>query len=88
MGGRSSGGAGGLYRSGSRNESMALVQQLLRLTQASGGRGTGTEQNKPLSRQLEQEARKERVFQKGRKTGKRVGIVTRQPHSSSRDHPL
>lgn len=49
----------------SRNESMALVcacQKLPRLTQASGGRGTGTEQNKPLSRQLEQEARKERVF--------------------------
>lgn len=39
-----------------------VCQQLLRVTQASGGRGTGTEQNKPLSGQLEQEARKERVF--------------------------
>lgn len=38
------------------------VNGLLRLTQASGGRGTGTEQNKPLGRQLGQEARKERVF--------------------------
>lgn len=50
---------------GSRNSSIALVfacQRLLRLTQAGGGRGTGTEQNKPLGRQLEQEARKERVF--------------------------
>lgn len=37
-------------------------QQLVKLTQASRGRGTGTEQNKPRSRQLEQEARKERVF--------------------------
>lgn len=37
-------------------------RQLVKLTQARGGRGTGTKQNKPLSRQLEQEARKERVF--------------------------
>lgn len=63
-GGRSSG-VQEVSRCGSRNESMALVfacQQLLRLTQASRGRRTGTEENKPLSRQLEQEARKERVF--------------------------
>lgn len=31
----------------------------VRLQRANGGRGAGTEQNKPLSRQSEQEARKE-----------------------------
>ncbi|KAI4815875.1 hypothetical protein KUCAC02_006002, partial [Chaenocephalus aceratus] len=48
--------------SGSSNNQGQKKIKLPSLTQANGGRGTGTEQNKPLSRQLEQEARKERVF--------------------------
>ncbi|KAM9852835.1 LOW QUALITY PROTEIN: uncharacterized protein ACBR49_003700 [Aulostomus maculatus] len=65
------------------------VTNLTDISTSSGGRGTGTE-NKPLRRQLRQEARKERVFHPrggGGGTGKLTGIVTRQPHSrSTRTH--